>query len=120
MYVKNPNPIPSEIEYVRIITRIVMKLEIAIGQLFHSILPIEPAIIVPTITIAAAVTPAVIRLNNGAKNTDNKNRIPVTTDAKPVLAPAPIPDNDSIYEVVVEVPSTAPTTVAEESTIFAF
>ena len=56
----------------------------------QSILPIAPAIIVPTITKAAAVTPAVTKLSSGDKKIDNKNKTPVTTLAKPVLAPTPM------------------------------
>ena len=48
-------------------------------------------------------------------NIDAKNKIPVTTEAKPVLAPASTPDADSIKVVTVLVPVIEPTQVASES-----
>ena len=36
---------------------------------------------------------------SGAKKVVNRNRTPVTTEAKPVRAPSPTPEADSIYEV---------------------
>src|SRR5699024_3607064 len=44
----------------------------------------------------------------------------VTTDANPVLPPTPTPEVDSTNEVVVDVPTTDPTTVAAESANKAF
>ena len=47
----------------------------------------------------------------------------MTIDAKPVRAPSPTPDADSIYEVFDEIPAAPPAAAAIESTIrilFAF
>ena len=41
-----------------------------------------------------------------------RNNRPVTTEARPVLAPAPTPAELSTKVVVVEVPNTAPAVVA--------
>ena len=52
-----------------------------------------------------------------------RKQIPVTIDAKPVRAPSPTPDADSIYEVFDEIPAAPPAAAAIESTIrilFAF
>ena len=51
----------------------------------------------------------------GAKKMAIRNRKPVTTEARPVLAPAPTPAELSTNVVVVEVPNTAPAEVATAS-----
>ena len=53
-----------------------------------------------------------IAVKIGAKKIASRNKNPVTTDAKPVLAPSPTPAELSTKVVVVDVPKTAPTEVA--------
>ena len=76
-----------------------------------SILLSDPAIITPTIINTADVACVGIAINNGAKNSDNKNNTPVVIAVKPVLPPSPIPEALSINEVTVDVPSKAPVVV---------
>ena len=45
---------------------------------------------------------------SGDKKVVSKKRIPVTTDAKPVLAPSPTPDADSMYEVLLDTDAAPP------------
>ncbi|EJW98754.1 hypothetical protein EVA_13139 [gut metagenome] len=52
---------------------------------------VSAIIVTPTIIKRGAVTCSVITLNSGDKNKDIKNSKPVTTFARPVLAPASIP-----------------------------
>lgn len=54
---------------------------------------------------------------SGAKNVVRRKQIPVTTEAKPVRAPSPTPDADSIYEVFDEIEAAPPAAAAIESTI---
>ena len=49
---------------------------------------------------------------NGARNVVSRKRTPVTTEARPVLAPSPTPDADSIYEVFDETPAAPPAAAA--------
>ena len=116
----NPIAIPVAILYVNGIDMIVRNAGTAISNRFHSILFNDETISTPTIINAGAVTAEVITDNTGEKNSASKNRIPVTTAANPVLAPAATPALDSIYEVVVDVPKIAPVTVAKESANKAF
>ena len=51
-------------------------------------------------------------MKTGARNTESKNRKPVTTDARPVLPPSATPAELSTNVVVVDVPKIAPTDVA--------
>ena len=46
---------------------------------------------------------------SGAKKVVNRKRTPVTTEAKPVRAPSPTPEADSIYEAVSYTHLTLPT-----------
>ena len=87
----------------------------ATSNLLQSMSLRDEAINTPTIIKAGAVTAGVITDNNGKKNSDNKNKIPVTIAAKPVRAPAATPAVDSTKEVVVDVPKIAPATIASES-----
>ena len=80
----------------------------------------EATINTPTTINAGAVTADVITDNTGEKNNANKNNTPVTIAANPVLAPAATPEEDSTYDVTVEVPKIEPTIVAIESEINAF
>src|SRR3954463_11851210 len=89
----------------------------AISNFFQSIFPKEDTINTPTIIKAGAVTGAVTTDNNGKKKSDKIKNPAVTNDANPVLAPDATPADDSINDVVVDVPSTAPTVVAIESEI---
>ena len=52
---------------------------------------------------------------SGAIKTHARNRIPVVKAVRPVRPPASTPDADSTKVVTVDVPVTAPTTVATES-----
>ena len=45
----------------------------------------------------------------------SRNRTPVTTEAKPVFAPSPTPDADSMYEVLDETEPAPPAAAAIES-----
>ena len=54
---------------------------------------------------------------SGTNSAASRNSTPVTTEAKPVRPPCSIPAADSIYEVVVDVPQTAPNMVAAASII---
>ena len=51
-------------------------------------------------------------VNTGAKMIASKNKKPVTTDARPVLAPSDTPEELSTKVVVVDVPRIAPAEVA--------
>src|SRR5690625_4578178 len=92
----------------------------AISNRSHSISFRAEAIRTPTIISAGAVTSDVTTLNNGEKNNASRKNPAVTTEAKPDRAPAPTPDDDSTKAVVVDVPTTAPITVADESANNAF
>ena len=107
-----PKAIPVEIEYARGIIMIVINAGIAIAISSHSISLSWDAIKIPTIIKAGAVTAEVMYPVKGSKNIDRIKRIPVNTEVNPVRPPVSTPDNDSIYDVVVEVPAAAPTTVA--------
>ena len=66
----------------------------------------------PTKMSAGAVAKFGMEQNSGERTMDTRNKNPVTTDARPVLAPSPTPEELSTKVVVVEVPSTAPAEVA--------
>ena len=55
----------------------------------------------------------------GANTTDSRNRMPTTTEVRPVRPPSEIPVEDSTKVVTVEVPRQAPTQVAHASAISA-
>ena len=65
----------------------------------------------PTKIRAGAVAKLGIEQKIGDSTTEIKNKNPVTTEEKPVLAPAATPEELSTNVVVVEVPSTAPAVV---------
>ncbi len=69
----------------------------------------------PTIISAGAVTSTVITASNGEKNNASKKNPAVTTEANPDLPPTPTPAVDSTNDVVVDVPTIEPTTVADAS-----
>ena len=85
-----------------------------------SILTIADTIRNPTKINAGAVANPGIAVKIGANKIAIRNMNPVTTDAKPVLAPAPTPAELSTKVVVVEVPRTAPADVAIASANNAF
>src|SRR5699024_12619863 len=87
----------------------------AISNLSHSICLSAVDINTPTIIKAEAVTCAVTTLSNGEKNNSKIKNNAANTAVNPVLPPTPTPVVDSTYAVVVEVPTTEPTTVAVES-----
>src|SRR5690625_3792153 len=70
---------------------------------------------IPTIMSAGAVTSTVIIDSNGEKKSASKKKPAVTIDANPVRPPTATPEVDSTKDVVVDVPTTEPTTVAAES-----
>ena len=74
----------------------------------------------PTIIRAGAVAYPGTILISGAKKGAIKNRMPTIIDERPVLAPAEIPEADSIYVVIVLVPNREPNIVeiASEPRIF--
>src|SRR5699024_6894787 len=119
---KNTNPIaiPVAILYVNGIAIIVKNAGTAISNLSQSICFKAVDINTPTIINAGAVTSTVMICSNGENNNANKKNPAVTTDANPVLPPTPTPEVDSTNEVVVDVPTTDPTTVAAESANKAF
>src|SRR5690625_3974059 len=92
----------------------------AISNLSQSMFLSEVDINTPTIINAGAVTSSVITPKRGEKNSANKKSPPVTTEANPVRPPTPTPAVDSTKDVVVDVPNTAPATVAVESANKAF
>src|SRR5690625_2422862 len=101
--------------YVSGMAMIVKKEGTAISKRSHSIFFRAVDIRIPTIIKAGAVTSTVITASNGEKNNASKKKPAVTMEAKPVRPPTPTPAVDSTKEVVVEVPTTDPTTVAAES-----
>ena len=62
----------------------------------------------PTKIRAGAVAKLGIEQKIGDSTTEIRNKNPVTTEERPVLAPAATPEELSTNVVVVEVPSTAP------------
>ncbi len=74
---------------------------------------------IPTSTSAPTVHADVNVPKNPEKNNATMNRIPTTIGMIPVLAPALIPVVDSMNDVVVDVPQTAPATVATASHVSA-
>lgn len=74
----------------------------------------------PTKMSAGAVANPGMAQNIGEKKIESKNKTPVTTEARPVLAPAATPAELSTKVVVVEVPKTAPALVATASATKAF
>ena len=72
-----------------------------------------------TYKIAPAVAYVGTICASGAKNIISKKQIPTTTAVKPVRPPTDTPATDSIYDVVVDVPSIAPAIVAELSALSA-
>src|SRR5699024_11769492 len=96
---------------------IVKKEGTAISNLSHSISFKAVDISTPTIISAGAVTSSVTTCNKGEKNSASKKNPAVTTDVNPVSPPNPTPEVESKTEIVVEVPTIAPATVAAESAI---
>ena len=85
---------------------------IASARSSKSIFTTEDTIRNPTKISAGAVANPGIAVKIGAKRMATRNNRPVTTEARPVLAPAPTPAELSTKVVVVEVPNTAPAVVA--------
>ena len=104
--------IPSEILYIKGIHNKHKYAGIASVISLKSISKIAEIIKNPTKINAGAVAKPGMAQKIGAKKMESKNRNPLTTDDKPVLAPAATPAEDSTKVVVVEVPRTAPAEVA--------
>ncbi len=71
----------------------------------------------PTMISAGAVTAgtSVTTASSGENSRVTRNSAAVVTEVNPVRPPALTPAEDSMYEVVVEVPATAPPMVATAS-----
>src|SRR5690625_3191777 len=111
----NPTAIPVAILYAKGMNKTTRKAGTATSSLFHSIFLKFEAIKIPTTINAGAVTSDVMIPRSGEKNSASKNNPAVTTDVNPVRPPALTPEVDSTKEVVVDVPTIAPATVAAES-----
>ena len=72
-------------------------------------------IIAPTTTRAEAIANCGMDANTSAKNRPDSMRTPTVAATSPVFPPSSIPAADSMYVVVVLVPTSAPTTVAAAS-----
>ena len=110
-----PNAIPLEIEYANGITIIVINAGIPSVISSNEIEETDFIIKNPTKINAGAVAALGIRANNGVKKRASKNKTAVTTEERPVRAPAATPDEDSTKDVTVDVPRQAPATVPIES-----
>src|SRR5699024_1508237 len=106
--------------YVSGIEMMIKKAGTAISNRSHSIFFKEEDMSTPTMMSAGAVTSTVMTARSGEKNNASKKNPAVTTDANPVRTSTPTPAVYSKYDVVVDVPITAPNTVAVESAINAF
>ena len=116
VYEITPKQIPSEIEYINPIAKIVMKAEIALSKFFVQSIFVTCCIIKnPTIIKAGAVANAGIAKKIGEKNNANKNNPPAVKAVKPVFPPSAIPEVDSTKVVIVEVPNIAPAVVPNAS-----
>src|SRR3712207_1772427 len=104
----NPRLNPILILYVKGIIIIIIKAGTKVFKSLKSKNCTFLNIYTPTIIRAGAVAYPGTTPTKGANTKDNTNRIAVTTDANPVLAPAAIPAEDSTKVVTVEVPITAP------------
>lgn len=62
----------------------------------------------PTIINAGAVAKVGTAANKGVNNTESRNRAATTIDVKPLRPPADMPEADSIYVALGEVPRIAP------------
>ena len=76
-------------------------------------------IMIPTMTSAPTVHADVNVPKNPEKNNATMKRAPTTIGMSPVLAPTLIPVVDSMNDVVVDVPQTAPAIVATASHVSA-
>ena len=108
-----PSAIPSAIEKLKGIIIAVITRGTDSEKSFHCSNPPSDLISnTPTNTSAGAVAYGGIAITNGATNRVARKRIPTTTPVSPVRPPTEIPVVLSMYDVVVEVPSRAPATVA--------
>lgn len=114
-YEITPIEIPSAMLYIRGIHTIVRYAGTDSLKSLKSISSIAETIKNPTYKSAGAVANPGMEINIGENKTARRNMSPVTTDARPVLAPAPTPAELSTNVVVVDVPKTAPAQVATAS-----
>ena len=107
-----PKQIPSEIEYMNAIEKIVMYAGIAVNESSVQWI-LETCCIIkkPTIISAGAVANAGIAKNTGEKNNAAKNKQPAVNAVKPVLPPSAMPADDSTKVVIVDVPKSEPAVV---------
>jgi len=115
-----PNIIPSATLYDKGIITNVINAGIASVKSLKLILNIELAIKNPTSISIGAVAWGGIETNNGAKNNEIKNKIPVITAVNPVLPPTAIPDPLSTVVASVDVPNTEDIVVETDSANNAF
>ena len=118
-YAIQPIPIPLEMEYVRGIIMRVRNAGTALLISFISTFAKFLSIKTPTKISAGAVAQEGIIFARGVRKRQRMKQMDVTKLAKPVLAPAATPDAHSTKVVQVDVPRTAPPTVATESHVIA-
>ena len=112
VYAIYPIPIPFAIEYVRGIIISVRNAGAAYLMSDISTFLKFPNISTPTYIKAGAVAQLGTMLASGVRNRHTKKHADTTRLVSPVLPPAATPDADSTKVVHVEVPNTAPVTVA--------
>ena len=100
--------IPSDMLYINGIHNKQRYAGMASAKSLKSTSTIAEIIKNPTKTNAGAVANPGMAQKIGEKKIEIRNKNPVTTEAKPVLAPAATPAELSTKVVVVEVPSMAP------------
>ena len=71
----------------------------------------------PTRTSAGTAASDGMIDTSGAAKIDSRKSTPVTTEARPVRAPSPTPDADSMYAVLEDTPAAPPADAASESMI---
>src|SRR5688500_5591273 len=107
---------PFEIDHVNGIVTAHRNAGAASGTSFQSMSRSMPAIKNPTTTSALAVAAGGTTPASGATNIAARNSTPVTTDARPVRAPAAMPAADSMYVVADDALAAPPAIAASEST----
>ncbi len=119
-YAMKPAPMPAVIEYVNGISTIVRNAGIAISESSQAMSLTWLIIRKPTSTSAGTAASLGMCSTSGTASVDSRNSTPVTTDARPVRAPSPTPEADSMYDVLLETPAAPPAAAAIESTIRIF
>src|SRR4051795_393644 len=113
----NPAPMPAEIEYVNGIRMMVRNAGNATSMSSKSI-PFTCVIIKNPTRISAGVAASYgTSVTSGATTIEIRKQIPVTTLARPVRAPSPTPEADSMYDVLLDTDAAPPAAAATLSTI---